>query len=173
MKNVTSTSNKSSKEAWWKFNLTTWQLIVGIVLLSIGFVKPTVLDALSKSLFNVVDIRTWAWWYFICLIAVVGFSIRWYLFYQTYKNNDFDPLSSEEAKWFCLLSGTITFLGIVFIFLYRFSLLRWLFSPLSLWFGFGTVSFASLLLLISIFVVVGFLVFLICKWVDVLLASYN
>ncbi|MDR2642158.1 MAG: hypothetical protein LBC74_05125 [Planctomycetaceae bacterium] len=174
MKNATSTPNKLSKESWWKFSLTTWQLIIGLVLLNIGcFLKPTLLDTLLKSLFNVVDIRTWAWWYFICLIIVVGFSIRWYLLYQTYKNNDFDPLSSEEAKWFCMLSGTITFLGIVFIFLHRFSLLRWLFNPLYLWFGVGTVSFASLLLVISIFAVVGFLVFLICKWVDVLLATYN
>ncbi|MDR1291165.1 MAG: hypothetical protein LBK06_08190, partial [Planctomycetaceae bacterium] len=81
--------------------------------------------------------------------------------------------SSEEAKWFCMLSGTITFLIIVFVFLHRFSLLRWLFNPLYLWVSVGAISFTSLLLLILIFAVVGFLVFLVCKWVDVLLASYN
>ncbi|MDR1922887.1 MAG: hypothetical protein LBQ66_00820 [Planctomycetaceae bacterium] len=185
MKNSKTTSTsatlqKSSKKSWWKLDLTIWFFIVGFVLLTIGVLIPSIVDAvlvttagIFKIALNMLDFRQWPWWYFICLFAVIAFSVRWSVFYKKNKNDDFDPLSSEEAKWFCVLSGTITLLIIVLVFLHQFALLRPLFNPLYLWFKFGSISFLSLLILTLIFAAAGFLVFVICRWVNVILDYFG
>ncbi|MDR1963187.1 MAG: hypothetical protein LBQ50_05370 [Planctomycetaceae bacterium] len=163
------TLQKQSVDPWWKFSTTTWLFIAGLVLLNIGcFLKPSILDTLLLGLFNLLDFRTWTWWYFLGLVAVLAFSVRWFLLYQTYINENFDLQSLEEAKWFCRLSGTLTFLLAVFIFLHRFSLLRWLYNPLYFWLGFGAFSFSALLIFTVIFVMIGFVVFLVWKWMTTL-----
>ncbi|MDR1964120.1 MAG: hypothetical protein LBQ50_10110 [Planctomycetaceae bacterium] len=171
MKNTTSPQmlQKSSSEPWWKFSMTTWLFIAGLVLLNIGcFLKPSILDTLLVCLFNLLDFRTWPLWYFLGLIGVPVFSVRWFLLYQTYINDDFDLQSLEEAKWFCRLSGTLTFLFIIFVFLHRFSLLRRLYNPLYFWLGYGTFSFVALLIFTMIFVIIGFVTFLVWKWITTL-----
>ncbi|MDR0706133.1 MAG: hypothetical protein LBF88_14260 [Planctomycetaceae bacterium] len=126
------------------------------------------MDAVLVGCFNVLDFRTWPWWYFLGLIAVLGFSVRWYLLYQKRLNDDFDPQSLEECKWFCRFSGTITFLFAVFVFLHRFSLLRRLYYPLYFWFGYGRFSFEALLIFMTIFVIIGVITFLVWKWISAL-----
>jgi hypothetical protein len=165
----TTSSNKSKWKLLQKFSKTTWLLVVGIVLLNVGcFLPITALSKLATDFFNLVDIRTWSWWYFVCLIVVIAFSIRWYLLYQKHINNDFDPQSSHECKWFCILSGVVTMLIALIVFLHRFSLLRIFYSPLYFWFGYGDFSLAVLLIIATIITVVVVLVFLVWKWITTL-----
>ncbi|MDR1477979.1 MAG: hypothetical protein LBJ00_03465 [Planctomycetaceae bacterium] len=163
-------SKKLSEEPLWKFGATTWLLVVGIVLLNIGcFSKLSILDMFFGGIFNLFDFRTWAWWYFVIIVAVFVCSIRWYLLYQKYIDDDFDPTSSEEAKCFCLLSGILTLLVVIFVFLHRFSLLQYFYQPLYSWFGFGIVTFAAFLILILLLAIVGLVVYWAWRWIDVLL----
>ncbi|MDR2171952.1 MAG: hypothetical protein LBP59_17545 [Planctomycetaceae bacterium] len=166
----TSILKNSKNVSWWKFsNKSIWLLVVGFVLFSIGyFISPSVLSNLFIGFFSLFDIRTWPWWYFIGLIIIVVFSIRWYMLYQKYVNNDFDPVSLDECKWFCALSGTITILFAIIVFLHRFSLLNSIYYPLYSWFGFGAFSFVALLIFTVIFVLIGALVFLIYQWITTL-----
>ncbi|MDR3111441.1 MAG: hypothetical protein LBU65_17355 [Planctomycetaceae bacterium] len=169
MKNTLSTpaSQQLSNEPWWKFGLTTWLLLGGVVLLSGGFLLNShIMDSLFLGLFNLVDFRTWAWWYFLCLIAVVAFSVRWFLLYQTYINDDFDQQDMDEVKWFCYFSGTITLIFAVFIFLHRFSFLNLFYDPLYFWLGQGAFSFLALLAFTAIFVVIGLIAFLAWGWIS-------
>jgi hypothetical protein len=144
-------------------------LIAGLVLLNIGcFLKPFILDTVLVGCFNLLDFRTWSWWYFLGLITVLGFSVRWFLLYQKHLNDEFDPQSLEECKWFCRLSGTVTLIFAVFVFLHRFSLLRRLYYPLYFWFGYGNFSFLALLIFMIIFVIIGVITFLVWKWITTL-----
>ncbi|MDR1479008.1 MAG: hypothetical protein LBJ00_08700 [Planctomycetaceae bacterium] len=172
MKNkITSQASKNlSEKSLWKFGVTTWLLVVGIVLLNIGcFFKLSILDMFFNGILNLFDLRTWTWWYFIVIIAVFACSVRWYLLYQKYVEDDFDPISSEEAKSFCLLSGILTLLAIIFVFLHRFSLLQYLYQPLYSWFGFGIVTFFAFLILILLLVIIGLVAYWAWRWIGILL----
>ncbi|MDR2172430.1 MAG: hypothetical protein LBP59_19985 [Planctomycetaceae bacterium] len=117
---------------------------------------------------SLFDIRTWSWWYFICLIAMAVFSIRWYQFYQKYVKNDFDPMSSYECKWFCILSGSVTAIIATIFFLYWSSLLKRLYDPLYLWFGYGKFSFVAFLIIVVIIATIVGITFLMWKWITTL-----
>jgi predicted cation transporter len=165
----TSTLKKTSNESLWKFSLLTWLLLAGILLLNIGCFLP--LPSIVKILggfFSLFDVRKWQWWYFLILIVVIIFSIRWYRLYRKYINNDFDPQSSYECKWFCILSGTITVLLSIFIFLYRFSLLGTIYRPIYFWFGYADFSFAALFICTLIIAIIVSLTFLTWKWITTL-----
>jgi Na+/H+ antiporter NhaD/arsenite permease-like protein len=125
-KTSTQTTLKNSQnKLLFKLDTTTWLLVVGLVLFNVGcFLPLSNLENLIICFFNLIDFRTWAWWYFVCLGAVVAFSIHWFLIYQNYTNNNLDPKKIEEYKWFCILSGTIVFIIAVFVFLHRFSILN-------------------------------------------------
>jgi hypothetical protein len=171
MKNILPSQSlqNSPNEPWWKFSITTWFFIAGLVLLNIGcFLQSFIFDTLLVGCFNLLDFRTWPWWYFLGLITVSVFSVRWFLLYQKHLNDEFDLQSSEECKWFCRLSGTITLLLAVFVFLHRFSLLRRFYNPLYFWFGYGNFSYEALLIFTIIFVIIGVITFLVWNWITTL-----
>lgn len=161
---------ESPNDARWNFRITTWLLVGGLVLLNVGcFLSPSILDIVLSGIFHTLDVRTWAWWYFLGFIVILAFAIRWFLLYQTYINDDFDPQSSEEAKWFCILSGAITFIFAVFVLLHRFFrivLLYYTYYPLYSWFqlGYGAFSLTALLIFIISLVIIGLFVALVWKW---------
>jgi hypothetical protein len=167
MKN-TLPANSSHKPSCWHFGTTTWLVIIGLILLNIGFfLHPfvSVAGGFFADLFSLLDFRTWPFWYFICLVFVVGCSVRWFFLYRKYVNDDLDQLHSEEAQWFCCLSGSITLLLAVLVFLHRFSFLRRIFHPLYLFFGYGDFSYFALFMfavLLSAIVVVCFFAW---KWI--------
>ncbi|MDR2171106.1 MAG: hypothetical protein LBP59_13260 [Planctomycetaceae bacterium] len=168
MKKISAKENQN--DAWWKFSKSAWLLIIGLVLFNIGcFASLSVLDRFFNEIFYLFDFRTWSWWYFVCLIIVVTFSIRWYLFYQKYIDDDFDWQSLDECKWFCILSGTITAILAIIVILHRYSLLGYFYYPVYYWLGFGGFSFFALQIFTVIFVIIGTLVFLIYKWITTLL----
>lgn len=155
-----------SSEPWWRFGSTTWMLIGGLLLFNVGcFLQPSLLDTVFAGLFNLLDFRTWPWWYFLCLIAVLAFSVRWFFLYQKKIEGDFDPQSLKEAKWFMRLSGTITGVLVVLIVLHRFGLIRPMYYSLHYMFGMGAFSIWALLIFFGILVLIGLLVFLAWKWV--------
>jgi hypothetical protein len=162
----TSTSTKLSDEPRWNFGSTTWLLLGGIILLSGGcFLSPSILNMLLLGVFNLFDFRTWSWWYFLCLGVVIAFSVRWFLLYQTYVNDDFDQQDMGEVKWFCYFSGTTTLIFAVFIFLHRFSILSRFYDPLYFWLAQGAFSFSAIFIFITFFVVLGLMTFLAWGWI--------
>jgi hypothetical protein len=160
---------KIQSDPWWKFNKLTLLLIVGLILINVGnFLTLSFIGNLFISFFSLFDVRTWPWWYFICLIVVTVFSIRWYRLYQKYVNDDFDPMSSYECKWFCILSGFITAIIAAIFFLHWSSLLKYLYGSLYSWFGYGNVSFVAFLTITAILAVIAGVIFLVCKWITTL-----
>lgn len=169
---------ESPNGLWQTFGMTTWLLIGGLVLLNVGcFLSPSILDTVLSViffpisfLFHLLDFRTWAWWYFPGVIAGLVFSVRWFFLYQTYVNDDFDPQSLDEAKWFCLLSGTITFTFAVFAFLHRFCryfLLYYLYYPLETWLrlGHGAFSYIAILAFTVSLVIIAFVIYFAWRWI--------
>ena len=162
----------SSSEPWWRFGSTTWMLIGGLLLFNVGcFLQPSLLDTVFAGLFNLLDFRTWPWWYFLCLIAVLGFSVRWFLLFQKKINDEFDPQSLEEAKWFCWLTGAVTALLAVLVVLHRTGLLRRAYTSLNYMFGYGAFSIWALLIFFGILAVIGMIVALAWKWIGTIQAD--
>lgn len=156
---------KPTSEPWWKFGSTTWMLIGGLLLFNVGcFLQPSLLDAVFAGLFNLIDFRTWPWWYFLCLITVLAFSVRWFLLYQKKINDDFDSQSLEEAVWFCRLTGAVTVVLAVLVVLHRTGLLRKAYYTLNTMFGYGAFSIWALLIFAVIFGLIGLFVYLVGKW---------
>ncbi|GHT42496.1 hypothetical protein FACS189443_5570 [Planctomycetales bacterium] len=154
----------SQDEAWWQFSPTMWLLIVGLILSNVGcFLSPSMWD-------NLLDVRKYPWWYFWGLVGIPIFAVRWYFFYQTYLDDDFDEGSWEEARRFCHLSGTLTAIFAVLVFLHQFfrvSTLYYAYYSLGSWFrlGHGAFSFAALLTLTIILAMIGLIVYLFGKWI--------
>ncbi len=152
-------------EATW-FGTTTWLLVGGLLLLNVGcFLNPSLLDAVMASVFNLLDFRTWPWWYFLCLIAVMAFSVRWFSLYIKKVNDEFDDLNQEEVKWFCRLSYSATGLFAALFLLHRTGLLRKLYRQLTYMYVQGGLSFWSLLLGLLVVGIVCLFIWLIGKWI--------
>lgn len=160
-------TNPSSDDAWWRLGSSTWLLVGGLLLFNVGcFLQPALLDTVFGGLFNLFDFRTWPWWYFLCLIAVLAFSVRWFILYVKMVDDEFDPQSLEEARWFCLLTGSLTGLFAVLLVLHRTGLMRRMHGTLNYMFGFGAFSIWALLIFFGILAVIGMIVALAWKWVS-------
>ncbi len=152
-------------EATW-FGSTTWLLVGGLLLLNVGcFLNPSLLDAVMAGIFNLLDFRTWPWWYFLCLIAVMAFSVRWFSLYIKKVNDEFDDLNQEEVKWFYCLSFSATGLFAGLFVLHRTGLLRMLYRQLTYMYVQGGLSFWSLLLGLIVVGIVCLFIWLIGKWI--------
>ncbi len=163
----TKTTETPKTDSWWKFNTTTWLMVGGLLLLNIGcFLRPSILDTLMVGLFNLLDFRTWPWWYFLCLILVMAFSVRWFVLYQKRVNDDFDEMGLEEAKWFYRLSYSATGLLAALIVLHRTTLLRKLYHQLTYMYVQGGLSVWSLLLGLAVVGIVCLFIWLIGKWMS-------
>jgi len=67
---------ESNEGTWYRLSAGTWFLIVGLVLINIGFFfNPNIIDSLWQHL----DFRICPWWYFALLLLIVAFSIRGFL----------------------------------------------------------------------------------------------
>lgn len=160
---------KTPSEPWWRFGSSAWLLLGGLLLFNVGcFLQPSLLDMVFAGLFNLLDFRTWPWWYFLCLVAVLAFSVRWFFLYQKKINDDFDPVSAEEAKWFCRLTGAATGLLAVLVILHRTGMLRRMYGTLNYMFGYGAFSIWALLIFAVIFCLIGLFVYLTAKWIATL-----
>lgn len=152
-------------DSWWRFGSSTWLLLGGLVLFNVGcFLQPTLLDTVFVGLFNLIDFRTWPWWYFLCLVAVLTFSVRWFFLFQKKINDDFDPQSFDEARAFCRLTGVLTVVLAIVMVLHRTGLMRRIYATLNYMFGFGAFSIWALLIFFGILTVIGVIVAMVWKW---------
>jgi len=98
---------------WWKFGLTTWLLIFGLVVINAGiFVKPEMLDkvvALFWWLLGFVDVRFWPWWYWpVFWIIVIGLVGR----YLLSERIEFTEVQGEDADQLRQLRRLVTIIAV-------------------------------------------------------------
>lgn len=144
-------------KAWWQRDISTYLLIGGLLLFNIAiFVSPALLDYGIVRIVRVLDFRLWPWWYFLVLVVIVVFSIRWFIIAKAWYNDDLDEIDFLSAKKFLLMSITVTAELFILILLHATALLKILYWPLWLWFRFGTYShtaaFAFLLFVVAVVV---------------------
>ena len=149
-------AEKLPGDPWWQFGPDTLMLIGGLILISAGCFSPL----------DLFDFRLWPWWYFLCLVIVLAFSVRWFLLYRTLVNDDFDPQSLEEAQWFCWLSSTTTAVLALLVVSHQIGLMRYMYFTLNYTFGYGGFSFWALLIFAVIIGVIGLLAALTWKWIS-------
>ena len=147
---------ESEREAWWKWDASVWMLLGGLLLLSTALISPRVFDAIFVGIVRALDFRLWPWWYFLVLVVIVAFSIKWFMIAKAWYNDDLDEVDFLSAKKFLLMSITITAELLIMILLHATTLVRILYWPLWIWFRFGTYShtaaFAFLLFVVAVVV---------------------
>jgi hypothetical protein len=162
----TTTEEVTETDKKW-FSTTTWFLLLGLGLLNVGcFLQPSVLDTVMNAVFNMLDFRTWPWWYFLCLIIVMAFSVKWFILYQKKVNDDFDEMSLEEAKWFNRMSYSATGLFVLLFILHQTKILGMLYRQLTYMYVMGGLSFPSLLLGLLVVGIICLFIWLIGKWIS-------
>ncbi len=146
-------------EKWYQLSSSTRLLIGGLILFNVGcFVNPGIID----QLFRLLDVRLWPWWYFLCLILVIVFSVKWFLVYR--DGEDYDELQAETAKRFIRMSVTLAIFMLVAILLHVTTWSKALFYPLFLWYQFGTMTWAAPFICLVLFAIFGLAVYLIKEW---------
>ena len=104
------------------------------------------------------------WWYFVNLLLLAAFLMKWMLLYQTRKRTDFTPEMLDVRKRFLIMSLTITVeLGIL-NFLFLTGLIRHFSTPTVYWFSFGAYSHWVTLSFVLICLATGITIFVITKW---------
>ena len=159
----------TDSEPWWQFSGTTWCLIVGLLAFNIGiFLSPKVLDALLGFVGRTLDFRLWHWYYFLFLLVVLAFSVRWFMIYRAFQD-DFDtPDNPDEMKAFVWLTGTITAIFLTYVFLEQTLALKYLLLQLWKFMAVGAFSWHALLFFFLIIGSIGAVVALTKFWVETL-----
>jgi len=101
-KPLNQTPQSEDERPWWKFGLTTWLLIFGLVVINAGiFVKPEMLDSVVTLLWRVlglVDVRYWPWWYWpVFWIIVIGLVAR-YLLAERIEFAEVEGLDTDQLE---------------------------------------------------------------------------
>ncbi len=131
----------------------------GVLLLVSGlFSQPAWVD----PLFRVLDFRLWPWWYFVLLLLIVGFSIKWFFLFQSW--DDLAPTDLEVGKRFLRMSITISIELLIVALLNAVGLLRQLSYPLWSWFGYGSYSHMGALAFLLICISVGITIYVVREW---------
>lgn len=125
---------------------------------------PTFFDRLEPGFWYLADFRQWAWWYFIELVVVLAFSVRWFLLYASHVNDELAPDRKVEAVAFVRLTGFLSGAMFVFSVLHRAGIVRRGYYSLYAWFGYGAFSAVAILSFTVLFSCLLILVFLFWKW---------
>ena len=131
--------NSETKTHWWSFGPSTWTLIGGLLLLNVAvFIGSTILDPALDAFGRIIDFRLWPWWYFIVLLLIVAFSIKWYRIVQDWP--EFDPHDRETESRFLRMSIVLSVEGLLLVILNATSVLSLLYVPFGQWIRLGVYS---------------------------------
>jgi len=145
---------------WWRFSYTSLLLIAGLILFNIGcFVNPNTID----SLFRLLDVRLWPWWYFLFLAVVVLFSVKWFFIYSRWE--DYDGTETDIAIRFLRLSITITVMLLLCVFLHIIGWIYYFSDSLTDWFYFGDFTWMAALTFVLLLGIVALLTYLFKEWI--------
>ena len=143
---MTSQENKQlhpddENKSWRQWDTNTYLLIVGLLLFNIAvFAQPALLDYIIIGTLRALDFRLWPLWYFLVLLVIVAFSVKWFLLAKAWYDEGFDDNDHESASKFLLMSVTITAELLILVVLHATALLQSLSWPLWIWLQFGTYS---------------------------------
>jgi len=144
---------------WYHLSANTWFLVGGLLLFNIGcFFNPNFMD----YLFRFLDFRLWSWWYFLVLLLIVAFSIKWYILFQSW--DDLDPVDIDVGKQFLLMSITITAELLILVLLHVSGLARHIGYSLWTWFSFGSYSHGAALAFLLICAAIAITYYVVKEW---------
>ncbi|MDR1959391.1 MAG: hypothetical protein LBQ54_10195 [Planctomycetaceae bacterium] len=136
-------------EHWYQLSSSTWLFLGGLLLFNGGcFVNPGLLD----TLFILLDVRLWPWWYFLCLTLLIVFSVKWFFIYRNWE--DYDDMEINAAKRFHRMAVTVTIVMGVLVLLNATHLYGFFYHPLSRWLGYGDFSWMALLSFLLVFAMI-------------------
>ena len=155
-------SNTDPDERWYDFSSSTWLFIGGLLLFNIGcFVNPGLID----SLFRMLDVRLWPWWYCVFLGIVVAFSVKWFLIYLRW--DDYSGNEADAAMRFVRMSIAVTSVFAIWVLLHATRLLNYFYYPLQEWFGYGAFSWMAVLSFLLLLGIIAALVYYFKEWIVV------
>ena len=144
---------------WYRLSPELWLLIGGLVLFNIGcFFNSNIIT----SIWGLLEFRLCPWWYFVGLLLIVVFSIKWFQIFRAW--DDLEPTDSEIAKRFLHMSITISAEILIIILLNAVGFIRPLSLPLWYWLNFGHYSHAGILVFLVICIAVTATVYVIKEW---------
>ena len=147
-------------EKWYELSSSTWLLIGGLLLFNVGcFVNPGIIDTLFRQL----DVRLWPWWYFLFLVLLVAFSVKWFFIYQNW--GDYDDMDAEAANRFNRMAISVCIVMAVLVLLNVMNLYGYFYFPLSRWLGYGEFSWMALLSFVLIFGAVVPIAYFFKEWI--------
>jgi len=148
------------EKEWYHLSPSTWILIGGLILFNIGcFFDPKLIN----GLFRFLDFRLWSWWYFVVLLLIVAFSVKWFWLFQSW--DDLDQVDADIGKRFLYMSITLTVEMLILVLLNATGVLRYIFSPLWYWVGYGHYSNWCFPILLLMGVVVTVTIYVVKEWI--------
>jgi len=146
-------------EKWYQLSASTLLLIGGGILLIVGcFLSPNFID----SIFRLLDIRLWPWWYLLFLAVFVAFTVKWFFIYRNWE--DYDELEAEAAKRFTRMAVSITAVMAIFVLLNVTYLFGFFYYPLTRWLGYGDFSWIGFISFILIFCAIAPIAYFVKEW---------
>lgn len=160
---------ESTEKPWWKLDASAWLLIAVAMLCSIVLcLWPTLLDRLWVGFWYLAEYRQWAWWYFVEIVVVVGFAVRWFLLYIAHDNDELTPGQRTEATAFVKLTGLLAMTMFLLTVLHRAGIVHRARYALHAWLGLGAFSFVALLSFGLLLALLMFFIVLLWKWLTAL-----
>lgn len=160
------TSPTKSELPWWKLRVSTWLFLGGLAVLSAACCfRPSMVDAIALAVGRMLDFRYWPWWFVFELLLVLAFSVRWFLIFAGFYNQELTETEQTEAKCFIALTVLATVTMFSLAALECLELLRPAYFALYGWFGFGTFSFVALAVFAALLVLFAAHLVLAWNWV--------
>ena len=129
-------------DGWCYLPGSTWLLILGLVLFNIGcFLKPSVID----SLFRILDIRLWPWWYFVIAVIYIAFGVKWFLIYKAADDFAYTVIDDEAAQRFRAMSIIVSLDLALLVVIHATDISSTIGLPFYLWIMFGNFSWWAIL----------------------------
>ena len=160
---TTKNNNQPKRPPWRHLNSSSGLLIAGLLILNVAvFLQPTILDAVLAALARALDFRLWPWWYFLVLLALVAFSVKWYLLTSAW--NDLDAVDKSVAQRFIPMSTVLACELLGLLVLHASGLLWIVYRAVREMFRFGTYSLTAAIAFFTVCLLAALTYYVVKEW---------